>query len=202
MTFKLISIWNPKGGQGKSMIAINLAAAAVEMGLKPLVIDQDQQGTSHETAQNGKLPFDVISRIPDNKPDANLVIIDHQASDWELPRSKTILMPVKPDRTQYKTYAVAKKRAEQAGKQVYTVVTDAQHQRPEQKATVQKLVENGAVEIPSSGVFSRADAQLMTIFDQELNRAYKVNQRRAEFRKILGVLLADSIGEGVKPNVA
>jgi chromosome partitioning protein len=41
MTFKLVNIWNPKGGQGKSMIAINLAAAAVQMGLKPLVICQD-----------------------------------------------------------------------------------------------------------------------------------------------------------------
>ena len=35
---KLISIWNPKGGQGKSTLAINLAASSVELGLKPLVI--------------------------------------------------------------------------------------------------------------------------------------------------------------------
>ena len=32
-----VSIWNPKGGQGKSMIAINLAAAAVQIGLKPVL---------------------------------------------------------------------------------------------------------------------------------------------------------------------
>jgi len=34
---RLVSIWNPKGGQGKSMLAINLAAASVELGLKPLL---------------------------------------------------------------------------------------------------------------------------------------------------------------------
>ena len=42
---KLVSIWNPKGGQGKSTLAINLAASSVELGLKPLVICQDPQGT-------------------------------------------------------------------------------------------------------------------------------------------------------------
>ena len=40
---KLVSIWNPKGGQGKSMLAMNLAGAAIELGLKPLVICQDPQ---------------------------------------------------------------------------------------------------------------------------------------------------------------
>ena len=54
---KVVSVWNPKGGQGKSMIAINLAAAAVEIGLKPLVIDTDLQGTSMLFHQAGNLPF-------------------------------------------------------------------------------------------------------------------------------------------------
>ena len=55
---KLISIWNPKGGQGKTMLAINLAAAAVmKLGLKSLLICQDQQGTSMLYFKAGNLPF-------------------------------------------------------------------------------------------------------------------------------------------------
>jgi chromosome partitioning protein len=38
------------------MIAINLAAAAVQMGLKPLVICQDPQGTSSMIYEGGRLP--------------------------------------------------------------------------------------------------------------------------------------------------
>ncbi|GFO73533.1 chromosome partitioning protein [Bathymodiolus japonicus methanotrophic gill symbiont] len=193
MTFKLVNIWNPKGGQGKSMIAINLAAAAVEMGLKPLVICQDPQGTSSMIYEAGRLPFDVISAIPKSKPDANLVLIDHQASDWELPQGRLLLMPVKPARTQYKTYVDAKAIAEKAGKEIITVVTDAQHHRTEERETAKRLVEKGALEIPASGVFSRADAQLISIFDKEMNKAYKIKDRRNDFLKILGAILTDAL---------
>lgn len=186
MTFKLVHIWNPKGGQGKSMIAINLAAAAVQMGLKPLVICQDPQGTSSMIHEAGNLPFEVIETIPKEKPDANLVLIDHQASDWQMPQGRLLLMPVKPARTQYKTYLDARKLAEKAGKQIITVVTDAQGHRKEERDTALRLVKKGALEIPSSGVFSRADAQLLTIFDEKMNKAYKVKERRNEFLKILG----------------
>lgn len=203
MTFKLVNIWNPKGGQGKSMIAINLAAAAVQMGLKPLVICQDPQGTSSMIYEGGRLPFEVIATIPKHKPDANLVLIDHQASDWQLPQGRLLLMPVKPARTQYKTYVDARKIAEKAGKQIITIVTDAQHHRSEERETAKRLVKKGALEIPSSGVFSRADAQLLTIFDEEMNKAYKVKDRRNDFLKILGAVLADALEQkGEKKNAA
>ena len=58
----------------------------------------------------------------------------------------------------------------------------------------QKLVfEKGALEIPASGVFSRADAQLITIFDKEMNKAYKIKDRRNDFLKILGAILTDAL---------
>jgi chromosome partitioning protein len=45
------------------------------------------------------------------------------------------------------------------------------------------------LEIPSSGVFSRADAQLLTIFDEEMNKAYKIKDRRNDFLKIFHQIL-------------
>ncbi|MCE7567559.1 AAA family ATPase [Aliivibrio fischeri] len=186
---KVVSSWNPKGGQGKSLFTINLAAAATQLGLKALVICQDQQGTAMLYHKAGNLPFDVINEIPKERPDVDIVFIDHQASDWEVPKSKFILMPLKPARDQYATYIDAYKRAEASGKTILTVVTDGSAHRADEKATTEALQKKGAYVVPSSGVFSRAAGQYRTIFDEQLNKAYKIGQRRAEMQQILARIL-------------
>jgi chromosome partitioning protein len=186
---KLVSIWNPKGGQGKSMLAINLAAASVEMGLTPLVICQDQQGTSMNYYKNGNLNFDVIGDLPKEQPNADIIIFDHQASDWEVPSTKLLVMPLKPARDQYATYIDARKRAEAKGKEIITVVTDGQVHRKSEEKTSQYLKGEGAFVIRSSGVFSRAAEEYRAVFDPALNKAYKVGERRKEINAILGAIL-------------
>ena len=188
---KIISIWNPKGGQGKSILAINIAAAAVELGLKPLVICQDQQGTSMLYYRTGNLPFEVVGDIPTEKPDADVVIFDHQASDWEVPDSPLLVMPLKPARDQYATYIDAYDRASKAGKEILTVVTDGQAQRASERATTDYLAGQGATVIPSSGVFSRAAEEYRTIFDSALDKAYKVKERRREISGLLASILME-----------
>lgn len=188
---KLVSIWNPKGGQGKSMLAINLAAAAVEMGIKPLVICQDQQGTSMLYFKAGNLPFEVIGDLPAQKPDADIVIFDHQASDWEVPKTELLLMPLKPARDQFATYIDAYKRAQGKNKQIITVVTDGQAHRASEKTTSDYLKGKGAFVIPSSGVFSRAAEEYRSIFDPLMNKAYKVAERRREITKVLAAILME-----------
>jgi len=194
---KLVSIWNPKGGQGKSTLAINLAAAAVEMGLKPLVICQDPQGTSLLYYKGGNLPFEVVGSIPSNKPNVDMVIFDHQASDWEVPNNNLIVMPVKPARDQYATYIDAHKRAKALNKRIITVITDGQEHRASEKQIIEHLQSNGAYVIASSGVFSRAASQYITIFDSTMNKAYKIKQRRVEVNRILAAILIEN--EDTKP---
>lgn len=144
MELKVIDIWNPKGGQGKSMVAINLAGAALELGRKPLVICQDPQGTSSLYYKYGSLPFVVLDDVPQSKPDADVIIFDHQASDWEVPDGSLIVMPVKPSRDQYATYLDAYKKAKSLDKSIITIVTDAQMQRPEERMITENLIEKGA----------------------------------------------------------
>jgi chromosome partitioning protein len=189
---KLVSIWNPKGGQGKSTLAINLAAASVELELKPLIICQDPQGTSLLYYKSGNLPFEVVDSVPTDRPDADIVIFDHQASDWEVPKNHLIVMPLKPARDQYATYIDAYRRAELLGKKIITVVTDGQEHRANEKDTIDYLKSKGACVIPSSGVFSRAASEYITIFDQKMNKAYKIRERRMEINKILAAILIEN----------
>lgn len=187
---KVASIWNPKGGQGKSMISINLAAAAVEIGLKPIVIDRDPQGTCilYQT-EGGHLPFPVLTEIPEEAPDADLVLIDHMANDREIPRPSLLVIPVMPKRSQYAAYLDALKAAEAANKRIITVVTNGDMRREQERNVVLALRQRGAFCIPSGGVFSRADSDYRTIFDQKMNSAYGVRDRRNEFSAILAAVL-------------
>ena len=195
---KLVSIWNPKGGQGKSTLAINLAGASVELGLKPLVICQDPQGTSLLYYKSGNLPFKVLDSVPSNRPEADIVIFDHQASDWDVPANNLIVMPLKPSRDQYATYIDAYRRAGLLGKRIITVVTDGQEHRASEKQTMDYLKNKGACVIAASGVFSRAASEYMTIFDPKMNKAYKIKERRVEINKILANILIEN--EEIKNN--
>ncbi|WP_150137762.1 AAA family ATPase [Candidatus Enterovibrio escicola] len=188
---KVIDVWNPKGGQGKSMFSINLAAAAIELGKKPFVICQDPQGTSMLYHKGGNLPFKVLNSIPHTKPNADILIFDHQAADWEVPSGQLLIMPFKPARDQYATYTDAFKRAEGANKEIVTIVTDTNAHRADELKVTTAMKDRGAFVIPSSGVFGRAASEYRTIFDDALNRAYKVKDRRREFIQIMSHILVE-----------
>ena len=177
------------------MVAINLAAAAVELGLRPVVIDRDEQGTSMLYHQAGNLPFDVLPDYPRSAPDVDLVLVDHMANDRVLPRSPLLVMPVIPKRSQYAAYVEALKQAKDAGKRIITVVTNGDLRREQERAVVLALKQRGAFEIRASGIFSRADNDYRTIYDPALNRAYGVRERRQEFSAILAAVLQNQQGK-------
>lgn len=190
---KLVSIWNPKGGQGKSLLALNLAAAAADIDLVPVVVCEDPQGTSTEFFQGGKLGFEVWKKIPAKKPEGvDLIIFDCQASNWSLPKTNLVVMPVKPIRSQFSTYAKAYKQAKDANKRIITVVSDANVNRKEEREAKKQLEQKGAFILSASSAFGHADAALTTIFDdrvKEVKTAYKVNERRKEVKAILAAIL-------------
>lgn len=185
----IVSIWNPKGGQGKSMLAINIAAAAVKRGLTPLVICQDTQGTSIGYGQDGDLPFRIEKEPPQKIHGIDIVLFDEQASSWELPDSGYILMPVKPTRDQHRTYAQALSLAKEGNKRVLTVVTDVDIRRRSEHDVALALMANGALPVYSSSVFGRAANQYRSIFHPALDIVYRISTRRDEMLNILDALL-------------
>ena len=196
---RIVSVWNPKGGQGKSLIALNLAAAAfAELELQPLVLCRDPQSTALLSHAKDNLPFDVKSSYPQGSAQYNLVLADHVASDWEVPPAPTVIIPTKPVRTDYATFRDALMRLEKAEKQIVQVVTDRNTARRGERAMILAMRRAGAFEIRSCGVFSRAAEEYRTIFDPVVNRVYGVKERRQEMRAILTAVLASPV---VKPAI-
>ncbi|MBZ9751075.1 ParA family protein [Deinococcus sp. HMF7604] len=78
---RTVAITSEKGGVGKSTLAVHLAGAAQEQGLRPLLIDEDGRvGSSLRwAARTGGLPFDVLA-AEDVKPKKlagyDLVVLD------------------------------------------------------------------------------------------------------------------------------
>lgn len=186
---KVVSVWNPKGGQGKSTVAINLAAAAVDNGHSVIVIDRDEQGTSMLYQQAQHLPFEVLGVFPEKAPAVDLVLIDHMANDRRVPESRILVMPVIPKRSQYAAYIEARQLAEARSKRLVSVVINGDLRRSDERHVIQALKKDGALEIRASGAFGRADSEYRTIFDDKLNPVYGIKERRNEFLKLLdGVL--------------
>ena len=198
MPMKIVSVWNPKGGQGKSLIALNLAGAAVsELELKPLVLCRDPQGTAMLAYAKGNMPFDIKPSYPKGAGGYDLVIADHVASDWEVPPAPTVIIPTKPVRTDYATFRDALTRLEKAGKRIIQVVTDGSMARRGERAMILAMRRAGAFEIRSSGVFSRAAEEYRTIFDPAVNQVYGVKERRQELSAILTAVLASPAAPAV-----
>jgi hypothetical protein len=63
---QIIASGNPKGGTGKTAIAVNLAWALATRGLEVVLLDIDPQGSACEWAQSGFLPIRVEAAPPIN----------------------------------------------------------------------------------------------------------------------------------------
>ena len=194
---KVVSVWNPKGGQGKSLLSLNLAACAVsKLNLNALIIDQDPQGTCQECKNDGILPFDIVGEIPKDKPEGiDLVIIDHQASDWDLPQTKTLIIPVLPTRTQFKTFSKAYILAKKANKRIITVVNNVDLKRKQENNAAKELRQEGAFILQKGSPFGHAEAHLSTIFDDNIpaiKDGYKVQERRSEIEAILTAIIKEA----------
>lgn len=186
---KLISFWNPKGGQGKSTLSINIAGAAVDIGLSVLLVDRDMQGTASIFHEDGHLPFEVVHNLPKENPNVDLIIMDHMASDEEMPISPLLVIPFLPKRSQFKHYTLNSRKAELAGKRIISVVTNTDSRNKVQRQLVNASRKLGVFEVKAGAAFDHADAEYRTIFDKKFNSSSNVDRSRNEMKNLLSSIL-------------
>jgi len=61
----VVSVFNQKGGSGKTMLSVHLAVAAHLKGLRTLVLDLDEQGSATNWYRvRGAIPGPVVASVP------------------------------------------------------------------------------------------------------------------------------------------
>ena len=187
----LAAIWNPKGGQGKTTLSLNLAAAASKLGLRVMVISADVQDDDlEEIGQGGRYTFDIVRKMPAVKPEVDLVLVDHPAQDFNVPAAHRVVCPIVPCKVDYKVYAKQKPRLIEAGKDIIEVVNRGDIRVKEEKEFMILMRKQGATCVKSRSVFGAAHNDNRTIFDSAYTKHPKIQEPRADIEHLLARILA------------
>jgi chromosome partitioning protein len=97
---KVVSLVTQKGGTGKSTLAVSLAVAAQERGLKVSILDLDPQRTTRRWFERRQATAPEVAAIDATKLPAALAALDKQRADLvvidtagaDVPAAKAVMM--------------------------------------------------------------------------------------------------------------
>jgi chromosome partitioning protein len=186
---KVLGVWNPKGGVGKTTLTLNLAAslASGTANRKVVVTDEDPQGSAHKAAAAGKLPFQVISGTPTNPDEVDFWIVDYKAGDRQVPGMQHLLIPTGSSQVEIDEFLDAVDAAMADDKSIYYV-----HNRFDPRLTLDAenkrlLAQLGAMKVGQNTCFLQASDLRTTIYDKAV-KSGKVTQIRGQLDIITGAL--------------
>lgn len=189
---KILSLWDEKGGVGKSTLAIMLAGAAHKKGLKVAIFDEDPQGSCRKIASrtNCRFPFPVLTTPPaDNAYD--LLIIDMAPNTNTAPYG-TVIFPYEPSTlstdTAFPHIATLEAYCHANGARVIEVINRLDLRLADHRLFV-KHSPKDTVKIKTRNVITRATNQFTTIFDDSFKNLYGCREARAEINRLLNEAL-------------
>lgn len=186
-----VAFWAPKGGVGKTTLALNMAAAARERGLKVLVCDMDPQRSATDLFNENKLPFSVVTDLPVVMPNVDLLIYDHSPHLEKLPVAETIVLPMRASMLDLK--AVNRSIRLVRDKRIIKCVNAVDSRRQEERMLAMKLYQEGALLIKDRSIYVRSVANGETVFQSEVFGSREAQQ---EVQRLLDrVLMSDQQSE-------
>ena len=180
---KAVSVWNQKGGVGKTTLSLQIAGYFAKVQKKSvLIIDLDPQTSCYEIFEIGKLNFDVITKMPSAKPTQDIIIIDHPPGTQTLPKTKRVLVPFQPSILSYKAAARSFVFLKKSNKTVIKVLSCVDARKAEHRAVqaqLQKQKQN-IFTVCSRSIYERSINKGMTVFHSEIANLYGINKAKNE----------------------
>jgi len=179
-----IAFWSPKGGVGKTTLALNFAAAAYYAGYKVIVCDFDPQQSAVDVFSEKQLPFTVVPNMPQVVPNVDFLICDYPPSIDNLPAEETILIPMRASMLDLK--AVTKTSRLIRDKRIIKCVNAVDTRRQDERMLALKLYAEGAHLIKDRSIYVKSLMEGKTVFQQ---KGYGINDARSEMNRLLDKVL-------------
>lgn len=171
-TPKIISVWTPKGGVGKTLTALHLAERYARDNLRVLLVDHDPQGGalvfSKLVHQNKRSMRFVVTNA--DVPGFDVVIHDHAPTmPDDLPGS-ILVMPTLLDAASYLLFVRGRNVAREHGKTIIPVASRYRSDRSEQRQVVEGQFADCPV-IRDRAIYATAFGRGQTVFDLAMAHA-------------------------------
>lgn len=183
-----LGFWHPKGGVGKTSLAISTAAALAKDGKSVLLVDLDPQRSALWISQiAGAFGFEVVGGWPDQAPEVDFLITDHPPRLEEVPPGGLIVAPVRPVAHEVAALMAAIHKLDGSTEHsIKPVINFFDKRRADHLFNIDSIPELAdAPKIGNRSIFERAINRGVTIFDPSLNRMAGVREARAEIQLML-----------------
>lgn len=188
---KLISVWSPKGGTGKTTLSLHLADALFRLGRKVLVYDSDNQKSLAEVYNHADdLGFDVVSSSPSSIDGYDYLIVDFPPSVDGLTRehkailekSDKVVSPVRASRLDLMSFKSVKS---QVPEEKLISVLNAYDKRIKDQVEVHDEIAADFVKLSYSSIYSRTINMCKTIFSDDVSKLYGIKKAQKEMQMLV-----------------
>lgn len=188
---KLISVFSPKGGVGKTTISLHLADALSQQKKNVLVYDSDTQKALTEVFKHSEeLSFTVTDQSPSSVNDFDYVIVDFPPSLANLTReqrtildrSDHVVSPIRASRLDLMSFKSIKNQIQ---KDRLISVLSCYDKRIKDQVQVHDEIANDFIVISYSSIYSRTINACKTIFSESVKNLYGVKKAQAELLKLV-----------------
>ena len=191
---KIVSIWSPKGGVGKTTITAHIAdCLATKYKKNVLVYDADPQQTFYHTYKGGTFNFSATDVMPENAPDCDFFLIDFKPTielskkhKELLASSDKVIVPVRPSRIDLDSAKAVSRFVE--SEKILNVLSCYDKRISDQRSVREELASDYSV-ISYLSIYSRTMNDFKTIYSRATQNLHGTTRARTEIEDLVNLLV-------------